>query len=109
MPEPEVQPNPPPNPPPKLPPSAERMIRQVGERQAQIERARSGKRTILRSIAILGVVGWSITVPTVLGVVAGVWVDRHWPSRFSWTLMLLMTGLAIGCVNAWLRIEKERK
>jgi ATP synthase protein I len=93
----------------KLPPAAERMIREVGEREAQIERGRSGKKNILSSIAILGVVGWSITVPTVVGVVIGVWIDQRWPSRFHWTLMLLFAGLAIGCINAWLRIEKERK
>lgn len=93
----------------KLPPSAERMIREVGQRQAQIERGRAEKKTILSSIAILGVVGWSITVPTVVGVVIGMWIDGRWPSRFSWTLMLLIAGLASGCVNAWMRIQKERR
>jgi ATP synthase protein I len=88
-----------------LPPSAERMIREVGTRQERIARARSQKNSILSSIAILGVIGWSVTLPTVLGVVLGVWIDRRWPGRFSWALTLLMAGLAIGCTSAWLRIR----
>ena len=97
-----------PRPPSQLPPAAQNMIRQVGERQAQIERGRKGKQAIWKSIAVLGTVGWSVTVPTLLGVVLGVWLDRVWPARFSWTLTLLAAGLAIGCASAWLRIKKEQ-
>jgi ATP synthase protein I len=94
--------------PQKLSPSAERMIREVGLRQARIARGQSQKNSILSSIAILGVVGWSVTMPTVLGVVLGVWIDRHWPSHFSWALTLLMAGLVVGCANAWLRIRRDQ-
>lgn len=94
---------------PKLPPSAARMIRDVGAAQKRIERGRRQKNSVLSSIAILGVVGWSVTVPTVLGVVLGVWMDRRWPGRFSWALTLMMLGLAIGCTSAWLRIRGDRK
>ena len=93
----------------KLPPAAEKMLREVGVKQERIERGRSRKGNLASSIAILGVVGWSVTVPTVLGVIAGVWIDRHWPSRISWTLTLLLAGLVIGCWNAWLRIEREQR
>jgi ATP synthase protein I len=41
------------------------------------------------------------------GVAIGTWIDRNWPSRFSWTLMLLLAGLAFGCVNAWDRIRQD--
>lgn len=94
---------------PKLPPSAARMIRDVGAAQERIERGRGQKNNILSSIAILGVVGWSVTLPTVLGVVLGVWIDRRWPGRFSWALTLMMLGLAIGCASAWVRIRGDRK
>lgn len=97
-----------PEPSPKLPPSAERMIREIGARQERAARGKAQRKTIWTSIAILGVVGWSVTVPTVLGVTAGVWIDRRWPSRISWTLTLLLAGLVLGCASAWLRIERER-
>lgn len=58
-------------------------------------------------LGMLGLVGWSVAIPTLLGVAAGTWIDRRWPSRFSWTLMLMMAGLLIGCLNAWMWIKKE--
>lgn len=94
---------------PKLPPEAARMIRDVGAAQERIERGRAQKNGILSSIAILGVVGWSVTLPTVLGVVLGVWIDKRWPGRFSWALTLMMLGLAIGCTSAWFRIKGDRR
>jgi ATP synthase protein I len=94
---------------PKLPPEAARMIRDVGAAQDRIARGRGQKNNILGSIAILGVVGWSVTLPTVLGVVLGVWMDRRWPGRFSWALTLMMLGLAIGCTSAWFRIKGDHR
>jgi len=94
--------------PPKLPPSAERMIRQVESRQASALRARSQKNDLWGSLAILGLVGWSVAVPTLVGVALGAWIDHRWPSRFSWTLMLLIGGLVLGCTNAWLRIRRDQ-
>ena len=91
--------------PPKLPPSAERMIRDVESRKARALRARTQKDDVWGSLAILGLVGWSVAVPTLVGVALGAWIDHRWPSRFSWTLMLLMSGLVLGCTNAWLRIR----
>jgi len=85
------------------------MIRDVGAAQERIERGRGQKNNILGSIAILGVVGWSVTLPTILGVVLGVWMDRRWPGRFSWALTLMMLGLAIGCTSAWFRIKGDHR
>lgn len=94
--------------PPKLPPSAERMIRRVESKQASTLRARSKRGDLWGSLAILGLVGWSVAVPTLVGVALGAWIDHRWPSRFSWTLMLLIGGLVLGCTNAWLRIRKDQ-
>jgi len=93
---------------PKLSPSAERMIRDVASKQERMVRARDQKDPIWSSIAILGVVGWSVSLPTLIGVAAGVWIDHRWPSRFSWTLMLLLAGVVIGCVHAWLRVRGDQ-
>jgi len=92
-----------PNSPTRLSPQAERMLREVASKQRSMERARS--KWSWSSIAILGVIGWSITVPTLIGVAVGLWIDRRWPSRFSWSLMLLVGGLLVGCFHAWLRVK----
>lgn len=41
----------------------------------------------------------------------GAWhlADKHRPGSHSWTLMLLVIGLAIGCLNAWHWVTKENK
>ena len=93
---------------PKLSPSAERMIRQVASKQERMIRARGQKDPLWSSIDILGVVGWSVAIPTLIGVAAGLWLDHHWRTRFSWTLMLLLAGLVIGCTHAWLRVKGDR-
>jgi ATP synthase protein I len=42
-----------------------------------------------------------VVVPTLLGTALGIWLDNHNPGTHSWTLMLLVIGLVIGCLNAW--------
>jgi ATP synthase protein I len=88
--------------------AADRMLREVGAKQERMLRARREKNGIWSSIAILGVIGWSVSMPTVIGVAVGVWLDRRWPQHFSWALTLLITGLLIGCVSAWFRINEAR-
>jgi len=97
-----------PEPEQKLSPEAERMIRQVGAEQDRIIRARQRKNGNWSAIAILGVVGWSVALPTLAGIAIGLWIDNRWPSRFSWTLMLLIGGLVLGCTSAWLRVKGDQ-
>ena len=52
-------------------------------------------------------VGWSVAIPSLLGIGLGVWIDTHIQSKYSWTLMLLVIGVALGCLNAWYWISKE--
>jgi len=58
---------------------------------------------------MFGVVGWSVAVPTLLGIALGLWLDRLWPGGFSWTLALLLAGVTLGCLNAWYWVSLERK
>jgi ATP synthase protein I len=85
------------------------MIRDVGDKQARIERAKNRKDDVWSSLAMIGVVGWSVVLPTLLGVALGAWMDRRWPARVSWVLTLLSIGLAAGCVNAWFQIRGRRQ
>jgi len=66
-----------------------------------------GERSIGQNLAMIGSLGWSIVVPTLLGTFAGRWLDRHFGSGIFWTLGLLVAGLAVGCVLAWKRIQGE--
>ena len=54
-------------------------------------------------------IGWSVVVPTLIGAALGIWLDKRRPGNQSWTLALLVAGLTIGCINAWLWVAKEGK
>ncbi len=58
-------------------------------------------------LGMFGMVGWAVTIPTLIGIAVGVWIDTHWPSKYSWTLMMLFIGLILGCLNAWYWVHKE--
>ena len=60
-------------------------------------------------LGMMGTVGWSVVVPTLVGVAIGLWIDAQWPSRVSWTLVLLIGGLLLGCANAWLWLSREQR
>jgi ATP synthase protein I len=62
--------------------------------------------TVWFGLGVFGIVGWSVAIPTLIGVAVGLWIDATWPSRFSWTLMLLIAGVMLGCMNAWYWVRK---
>lgn len=64
-------------------------------------------RSIWFGLGAFGVIGWSVVTPTLAGVAIGWWIDRAWPSRYSWVLMLMFCGLFIGCMTAWQWIVSE--
>lgn len=68
---------------------------------------REGERSIGRNLAMIGALGWTIVVPTLLGIFAGRWLDRSFASGIFWTLGLLVAGLAVGCALAWQRMQRE--
>ena len=56
---------------------------------------------------MMGLIGWSVAVPTLVGAAIGMWLDQHYPGQHAWTLALLVAGLVLGCFNAWRWIAKE--
>lgn len=78
------------------------------ERKGAIKLRGQGEKdeTVWFGLGMFGIVGWSVVIPTLIGVALGVWIDHTWASQYSWTLMLLIAGLLIGCVNAWYWVRK---
>lgn len=82
----------------------------VGTKATRKLRARRhATRTIWFGLGMMGLIGWSVAVPTLLGAALGLWLDKHSPGSYSWTLMLLVIGLIVGCWNAWYWVSKEEK
>lgn len=58
-------------------------------------------------LGMVGLIGWSVVIPTLMGAALGMWLDKHQIGQHSWTLALLMAGLTLGCFNAWHWVSKE--
>jgi ATP synthase protein I len=88
----------------------ERLSRAVGQKEERKVQARREKhRTVWFGFRMFGLVGWAVAIPTVVGALLGLWLDRTHPSRYSWTLTLLFLGIIVGCLNAWLWVSKENR
>ena len=94
----------------KKPISRQTLSREIGEKAARkLKARRNSGNAAWFGLGMMGLIGWSVVVPTLLGAALGIWLDNHYPGSHSWTLMLLVTGLIIGCVNAWYWVSKEEK
>jgi ATP synthase protein I len=90
-------------------------------------RARALRRTVLRKsmrrdrarrrrqqstwsfLGTFGLVGWTVAVPTLLGLAIGVFLDDVTDTERSFTLTFLVAGVAVGCAMAWYWVDKERR
>jgi len=81
--------------------------REVGAKAARKLKARNSNQGVWFGLGMMGLIGWSVVVPTLGGAALGIWLDNRHPGRHSWTLMLLVIGLVIGCLNAWHWVDKE--
>ena len=91
----------------KLRPS---LSQEVGAKAARkLKARRKSAQGVWFGLGMMGLIGWSVVVPTLLGAALGIWLDRHHPGKHAWTLALLVAGLSIGCLNAWHWVAKEEK
>ncbi len=82
--------------------------KQVGVKEERKMKAREeGTRSAWFGLGMFGLIGWSVAIPTIVGIALGIWIDSTWPSDYSWTLMLLFIGVIVGCVNAWYWLKSE--
>ena len=86
------------------------LSQKIAKKEKQkLKSLRQVKRSVWLGFGLFGIVGWSVVVPTLLGVASGVWLDENYPQTFSWTISLLFVGLVLGCLLAWHWVDKENK
>jgi ATP synthase protein I len=96
--------------PPDLP--SEKPAMPLGEEiglkaKRKLKARRDGAHGVWSGLGMMGVIGWSVAIPTLLGAALGIWLDSHYPGRHPWTLALLVAGLVLGCFNAWRWVARE--
>lgn len=83
--------------------------KRVAEKEIRkLKALKEKKESAWMGLGMFGMVGWSVAVPTLLGVALGIWLDKSYPQSFSWTLTCLILGLIAGCLIAWNWVIKEK-
>lgn len=82
----------------------------VNEVRQQAERARRGRDlSFWEGLSLVGAVGWMVIVPALMGVFIGRWLDQRFSQGVFWTLSLLVSGVALGCLSASRHIREQLK
>lgn len=90
----------------RLPPPGERLVDAVRRRA---DRRREARRlpSFARNFGQIGVLGWQIVVPALIGLAIGHWLDHRLASGIFWTAPLLFIGTGLGCWSAWKWVGRQ--
>jgi ATP synthase protein I len=93
----------------KRPQTDSPLSREIGAKATRkLKAQRQSVPGIWFGLGMMGLIGWSVAIPTLLGASLGLWLDRHYAGSHSWTLALLVAGLVLGCWNAWHWVAREQ-
>jgi ATP synthase protein I len=80
-------------------------LRQRRETRWRVE----GERPLWRNLSMIGALGWLIVVPTLIGALAGRWLDGQSSGGIFWTVSLIFAGAVLGFAMAWRRMKREEQ
>ncbi|HHH31119.1 MAG TPA: ATPase F0F1 [Polyangiaceae bacterium] len=81
---------------------------EVRRRRERHERwARDGERPMAQNLALIGVVGWLVVAPMLLGIAVGRWLDRITGGGITFTAAGVFAGAIVGAAVAWRRLWEE--
>jgi len=84
------------------------LLRQVRtRRRREREWRREGAPTVARFVGQVGVLGWMIVTPALIGLFAGRFLDHRLGTGIFWSAPLLIVGVAIGFWAAWRWMHKQ--
>ncbi len=88
--------------------SSDGMADAVRKQQERRKRWQSeGEPSMARFIGQIGVLGWIIVTPTLIGLFVGRWLDHTFGTGIFWSAPLLLVGVAIGYWSAWKWMHKQ--
>jgi ATP synthase protein I len=68
---------------------------------------REGEPSMARFVGQIGVLGWIIVAPTLIGLFIGRWLDQKFGTGIFWSAPLLLIGVVVGCWSAWQWMHKQ--
>ena len=68
---------------------------------------REGDSSFWSSVGMMGTIGWSVSIPIVLGLLFGRWLDSRLGSAQIFMIFFMILGLVSGCITAW-RLVSEK-
>lgn len=66
-----------------------------------------GEPSMARFVGQIGVLGWIIVAPTLIGLFTGRWLDRNFNSGIFWSAALLVLGVSLGFWLAWRWMHRQ--
>jgi ATP synthase protein I len=66
-----------------------------------------GERSVARFVGQIGVLGWIIVAPTLIGLFIGRWLDHWLATNIFWSAALLVLGVALGFWSAWRWMHRQ--
>ena len=80
-------------------------VRQQRERQRKWQR--EGEPSMAQYVGQIGVLGWIIVAPTLIGLFIGRWLDHRLGTGIFWSAPLMGIGVIIGCWSAWKWMHRQ--
>jgi ATP synthase protein I len=66
-----------------------------------------GERPLWKNLSMIGALGWLIVGATLLGIVAGRWLDHRFGTGVTFSGALTFGGACLGFYMAWQRMNSE--
>ncbi len=85
----------------------EKLKKTISRKENRKIAARKEQQGLWFGLGMFGLVGWSVVIPTLVGLAIGIWLDGRFETEISWTLTMFFLGLFLGIFNAWSWIQRE--
>lgn len=86
----------------RKPSASDRLAVAVRQQRERRRRWRTeGQPSMARFVGQIGVLGWIIVTPTLIGLFAGRWLDRTFGTGIFWSAALLVLGVTLGFWSGW--------